>query len=92
MAEYIYVLTGAVLLSELFMLLMPEGKLKRFAQTAVGMMLMLMLLIPLKNCSLQDFSAGQKAAQESAYKKSYSDIIMDIYTDALENQENTADG
>ena len=91
MAEYIYALTGAVLLSELFMLLMPEGKMKGFARTAVGMLLMLMLLIPMKSCSLREITAVRGHAQENAYKTFYSDIIMDIYTDALDNQE-MADG
>ena len=92
MAEYIYALTGAVLVSELFMLLMPEGKLKGFARMAVGIMLMLMLLHPLKNCSLQEIAPGEKNAPQSAYKTSYSDIIMDIYTDAMEEQGERSDG
>jgi len=92
MTEYIYALTGTVLVGELFMLLMPDGKLKNFAKTAVGILLMLMLLYPLKNCSLQEVSFREKSRQQSAYKTSYSDIIMDIYTNAVENQEGNADG
>ena len=92
MAEYIYALTGAVLVSELFMLLMPEGKLKIFARTAAGMLMMLMMLVPLKGCPHAEvFPIGQKSEQ-SANKASYSDIIMDIYTEALEEREAAADG
>ena len=92
MADYIYALTGAVLVSELFMLLMPEGKLRRFARTAVGLLLMLMILLPLKNCSLRELSIGTEKTVENKHKISYSDIIMDIYTDAMEEQGERPDG
>ena len=92
MAEYIYALTGAVLVSELFMMLMPEGKLRRFARTAVGLLLMLMILLPLKECSAREFSFGVEKPQGNAHKISYSDIIMDIYTDAMEKQGEGSDG
>ncbi len=92
MADYIYALTGAVLVSELFMLLIPEGTLRRFARTAVGLLLMLMILLPLKNCSLKEFSIGRDPAHESTHKTSYSDIIMDIYTEAMEEQGERPNG
>lgn len=92
MADYIYTLTGAVLVSELFVILMPEGRLRRFARTAVGILLMLMILFPLKNCSVQELSIGTEKTAENAHKTSYSDIIMDIYTDAMEEQGERSDG
>ena len=92
MADYIYALTGAVLVSELFMLMMPEGTLRRFARTAVGLLLMLMILLPLKNCKSEELTFGWEQAPENAHKTSYSDIIMDIYTEAMENQGESPDG
>ena len=93
MAEYIYAVTGAVLISEMCMMLMPEGGMKRFAKTAVGILLMLMLLMPLRNCSVEElFPENFTQKQNSAYKTSYSDIIMDIYTQAMENAEVDTNG
>lgn len=93
MREYIYAVTGAVLLSEMCMMLMPEGGMKRFAKTAVGVMVMMMLLLPLQRCSQGEFSVKNFFSEEpSAYKTSYSDIIMDIYTRAMENGEVETDG
>ena len=92
MADYIYALTGAVLVSELFMMLMPEGNLRRFARTAVGILLMLMILFPLKNCSFREFSIRTVKDTGNTHKISYSDIIMDIYTDAMEEQGERPDG
>lgn len=93
MAEYIYAVTGAVLVSEMCMMLMPEGAMKRFARTAVGVLLMLMMLIPLQNCPKKEFSIGKGTEEESAaYKTTYSDIIMDIYERTMENTEEDDDG
>ena len=93
MAEYIYAVTGAVLVSEMCMMLMPEGAIKRFAKTAVGVLLMLMMLIPLKDCQKKEFSVWKGTeAENPAYKTTYSDIIMDIYERTMENAEEDHDG
>ena len=88
MSEYIYTVTGAVLVGELCMMLLPEGAMKRFARTAVGVMLMIAMLLPLQNCEKKAFSFAESTAKENAaYKTSYSDIIMDIYERTMENTE-----
>ena len=88
MAESIYAVVGTVFLSELCMMLMPEGGMKRFVKTAVGVLVMLMLLTPLEKCSLQKITLSKRdAPAENAYKTSYSDIIMEIYTRESERAE-----
>lgn len=93
MSNYIYAVTGAVVVSELCMMLMPEGGMKRFVKTAVGVLLMMMLILPLQNCSENVFVMENLFSGETQTNKlSYSDIIMDIYTQAMENAEVEADG
>lgn len=88
MAEYIYAVVGTVFLSELCMMLMPEGGMKRFAKTAVGVLVMLMLLTTPEKCSLQKITWSKRdTPAENAYKTSYSDIIMEIYTRESERAE-----
>ena len=70
------------------MMHLPEGAMKRFARTAVGVLLMFMLLLPLQNCEKQEISFRESSAEENAaYKTSYSDIIMDIYERTMKNAE-----
>jgi len=91
MAEYVYAVTGAVMVSELCMMLLPEGSMKRFAKTAVGVLVMMFMILPLQKCSAEEITF-QRNETKTMYKTSYSNIIMDIYTQAMERTGVEMDG
>lgn len=83
MREYILSISAAIILTEIILMLMPEGGIKKFARTALGILLMILILSPLENCG-----SILPEQPDAAYEKSditYSGIIMDVYNEAMSN-------
>lgn len=88
MKEYILSLVGAVLISELFLMIMPEGGMKKYTRMAACMVIMMLLISPVRQCSPAKFAASP--VEESPVQ--YSDIIFDVYNALAENKDNMNGG
>ncbi len=78
---YVFAAAAAVLISEVVLMLMPDGGMKRFARIAAGVLIMTMLISPLRSCRLERL--GRREQKSAAI--SYTDIIMDVYNEAVKN-------
>ena len=50
MKEYILAISAAIIMTEIILMLMPDGGMKKFARIALGILLMLMIITPVKSC------------------------------------------
>ena len=56
---YIGSIVTAIILSEVLLSLLPEGNMQKFVKPVIGILLLLLLLSPLKNCSSTDISVPE---------------------------------
>lgn len=86
---YVAAAAVTVVVMEMALSIMPEGSMKSMGKMAAGICILLMLITPVKSCSLEtgDFHLEQSASQEAEQKKSYDDIIMDVYNRKIQNMD-----
>ena len=77
----------AVVVMEMVLSIMPEGSMKSMGKMAAGICILLMLLTPVKSCgSAADVPRFSESTQpEPEEKKSYDEIIMDVYNREIQN-------
>lgn len=86
---YILSICAAVLVSELLLMLLPNGNTRPFVELAVGIMLLFMLVSPFtKAGAVMPQIEFEKTAE--ALPKSYTDVILDVYNGSLERIDKNA--
>jgi len=85
---YIGSLAAAVVLCEMLLSLLPEGSMQKFVKMVVGILLLILIMSPLKNCDFSDVTIPEVFAEQEAEnaQNNYEEIIMDVYNRALENK------
>lgn len=81
MKEYLISIGSILIVSEVLLMLMPEGGAKRISKFASGLLVMIMLIIPVKQCDV----SLDAVEEESNTSVTYSEIIMDVYNDLMIN-------
>lgn len=74
-----------VIISEMLIMLLPSGKMKKFSRLAVGIIAMVMLIMPAKSCKEDIEITVPEITEEYQNNLTYSDIIWDVYKRELEN-------
>ena len=83
---YIGSIVTAIILSEVLLSLLPEGNMQKFVKPVIGILLLLLLLSPLKNCSSTDISVPEtENTGEKITGNTYEDLILDVYNQSLTN-------
>lgn len=82
--DYLIAVTVAIIISEMLLSLLPEGGVKRFVRFAAGILLIVMILNPIKGCTMPELSNRSVDS-----KKSYSEIIWDVYSEGIENKNDS---
>lgn len=85
--SYIGSIVTAIILSEVLLSLLSEGNMQKFVKPVIGILLLLLLLSPLKNCSSTDISVPEtEKAGEKITENTYEDLILDVYNQSLANK------
>lgn len=89
-AIYIGTVIAAIIVCEMLISLMPEGNMRKFVKLVIGILLLILIVTPLQNCSVQDLKIPEisDAQNEEKTQNSYQDIILDVYNRSLENNNN----
>ena len=82
MKEYILAISAEIIMTEIILMLMPDGGMKKFARIALGILLMLMIITPVKSCEID---VPETDADNNNTGLTYSKIIMDVYNEAMSN-------
>lgn len=77
----------AIFAAEMGLSLLPEGNMKKFCKFVVGMLLCAVVLTAMTGSLEIDLQVESAASTKASYER-YEDIIMDVYNQYLENNNN----
>lgn len=88
MIEFVAGVLGVILLSEIMLMIMPDGSIKRYVRLAAGVLAATMMIAPIRSCGINGGTVIEQSGEQQVCsdERTYSDIIMDVYNQAMENK------
>ncbi len=59
MKEYLISFAAALIITEILIMLMPDGGIKKFVRMAAGLLIMTFALLPVKSCDFKELRSAR---------------------------------